>query len=226
MRFNQLAVMGALATALFLSAGWAQQAPATQSPSEAATKSAKSGAKEKHLSGSLVDITCVAKTLGAETGGTPPAELAPGVPHFTGGGAPQASPGQIPSGAGPGGMQGPMQPNPQSNIPLDTKAPAMSADEQAQTARAEKIDNAVKQCAASPSAQTLGLATSDGQVLQFDQDGNAKAREALKSADVEPGKKIKAKVTGTMENKATVNVASIEIKGKGKRAAGAANPGT
>jgi hypothetical protein len=102
----------------------------------------------------------------------------------------------------------------------------MSADEQAQTARAEKIDNAVKQCAASPSAQTLGLATSDGQVLQFDQDGNAKAREALKSADVEPGKKIKAKVTGTMENKATVNVASIEIKGKGKRAAGAANPGT
>ena len=181
MRFNQLAAMGSLATALVFGTGWAQQAPGTQSESEPATKSAKNGAKEKHSSGSLVDVACMAKTLGVETGGTPQAEPALGVPHFLGGGAdPQAGPGQIPSGGGPGGMQGPTQPNPQSGMPPDTKAPGMSADEQAQTARADKIDNAIKQCAASPSAQTLGWATSDGQVLRFDQDGNAKAREALK----------------------------------------------
>jgi len=223
MRFNQLAVTGSLATALFFGAGCAQQALGSQSETEAATKNAKSGPKEKHLSGSLVDVACMAKTLGVETGGTPQAAPLRGVPHFWGGEAeadPQTGPG------GPGGMQGSTQPNPQSTMPPDTRVPGMTADDQAQTERANKIDNAVKQCAASPSAQALGLATSDGQVLQFDQDGNAKAREALKSADVEPGKKIKAKVTGTMENKATVNVASIEIKGKGKHGSGAANPGT
>ena len=228
MKFNQLAVTGSLATALCFGAGWAQQAPSAQSETEPATKSAKSGVKEKHLSGSLVDVACMAKTLGAETGDAPQTEPAPGVPHFVGGGAdPQAGPGQMPAGGGPGGMQDPNHRNPQSSMPPDTRAPGMSADDQVQTARSNKIDNAVKQCAASPSAQTLGLATSDGQVLQFDQDGNAKAKEALNSAaNLQPGKKIKAKVTGTIEDKGTVNVASIEIKGKGKHGSGAANPGS
>ena len=71
-------------------------------------------------------------------------------------------------------------------------------------------------CVASPSAQALGLATSDGQVMQFDPAGNTKAKEALKGADVQPGKKVKAKVTGTMEDKTTVKVAAIDVKAKGK----------
>jgi hypothetical protein len=41
---------------------------------------------------------------------------------------------------------------------------------------------------------------------------------------VQAGKKIKAKVVGSMEDNTTVNVASIEIKGKGKKSS--ANTGT
>lgn len=67
-----------------------------------------------------------------------------------------------------------------------------------------------------PSSQALGLATSDGQVMQFDADGNEKAKEALKHADVQPGKKVKAKVTGTMEDKSTLKVAAVDVKPKGK----------
>ncbi len=35
-------------------------------------------------------------------------------------------------------------------------------------------------------------------------------------ADVQPGKKVKAKVTGTIENKATLRVAEVDVKTKGK----------
>jgi len=52
--------------------------------------------------------------------------------------------------------------------------------------------------------------------MQFDPEGNEKAKEALKDADVQPGKKVKAKVTGTMENKATLRGAEVDVKTKGK----------
>jgi hypothetical protein len=120
-------------------------------------------------------------------------------------------------------MQGPGQRTTDPGFPSDNQIPT-SEDQRAQLAQAARVDDAARQCVASPLTQTLGLAMADGQVVQFDQDGCAKAREALKSADVQAGKKIKAKVVGSMEDKTTVNVASIEIKGKGKK--GSANTGT
>jgi hypothetical protein len=80
-------------------------------------------------------------------------------------------------------------------------------------ARAAKVNDAARVCAASPSTPAVGLATGEGQVLQFDSAGNVKAREALKNADLDPGKKIKAKVTGKLQNRSIVLVASIELKG-------------
>jgi hypothetical protein len=52
--------------------------------------------------------------------------------------------------------------------------------------------------------------------MQFDPDGNEKAKEALKDADLQPGKKVKAKVTGILEDKTTLKVAEVDVKGKGR----------
>jgi hypothetical protein len=227
MKFMSLAITAPLAAVLLCGGGWAQQTPDAQNPPETSAKSAKATAKEKHLTGSLVDVGCMVKALNPENQASPQAEPAPSIPHFAGGGAGLTEPGQgpVPGGGGAGGMQAPVRQNPEPGV--QPNSPTAGADETAKMAQANRVDNAVKQCTPSPSAQTLGLATSDGQVVQFDQDGSAKAKEALKNADVQPGKKIKAKVTCTMEDKATVNVASIEIKGKGKRgSAGTANPGS
>jgi nicotinate-nucleotide pyrophosphorylase len=81
-------------------------------------------------------------------------------------------------------------------------------------AAAERMDAAAKQCAASTSTQSFGLALSDGKVVQLDNQGNTQASEALKTIDVQPGKKVKAKVTGTVEDNNIVRVASVEVKGK------------
>ena len=105
----------------------------------------------------------------------------------------------------------------------------MSPEEQAQMARASLVDKAVKQCTASESTQEFGLAMSDGQVMQFDPDGNTKAKEALKDAEVQSGKKIKAKVTGVSmveNNYQVLKVASVGIKGRGKRPSSGASSGT
>jgi hypothetical protein len=101
----------------------------------------------------------------------------------------------------------------------------MNPQQSAQMEKATRIDKAAKQCPASPSTQNFGLAMSGGQVVQFDSSGNSKAQEALKGIEVQPGKKIKAKVTGTMENQQTVRVASVEVKGK-KGAGSGPNSGT
>ena len=117
--------------------------------------------------------------------------------------------------------QGPATPNqyPVGNNP-DTTVP-----NSAQMAKAERMDNAVKQCTPSALTQTFGLALSDGQVMKFDEQGNAKATDAVKNTAPEPGKKIKAKVTGIMEENDTVRVASLEVKGKRSSAPSPASSG-
>jgi hypothetical protein len=222
MKLKLLTATIPLVTVLFFSSAWAQQTP-EQSQPEASTTRAKEGQKEKHLSGSLVDMGCMAKTLGAETKAPSQPESAFGVPHLMGWGATSPQTGQVPPGGGPGTMQGPGQRTTDPGLPSDNQIPT-SEDQRAQMAKVDRVENAARQCVASPLTQTLGLAMADGQVVQFDQDGCAKAREALKSADVQAGKKIKAKVVGSMEDKTTVNVASIEIKGKGKKSS--TNTGT
>ena len=61
--------------------------------------------------------------------------------------------------------------------------------------------------------------------MRFDDEGNAKTGEALKAVTVEPGKQVKAKVTGTVEGSETVKVASVEIKGKRSSPASATQGG-
>lgn len=215
MKLRAIAITASLATLLLCDSGWTQQSAGTQSLTESSTKSAKNVPKERHWSGNLVDVSCMAKTLASGNVVTPPAEPAPAIAHFMGGDADSPQGGQVPGAGGQGGM-GPGQRGPEPNLPTTSTNPGTSAAEQAQMNQANKVDNAVKMCTASPSSQAVGLATSDGQVMQFDQDGSEKAKEALKDADVQPGRKIKAKVTGIMEDKATVRVAAVEVKTKGK----------
>ncbi len=215
MKLEGLTVTLLLACVLLCSPGWAQQKPDPQSLPETSTKSARKAGKEKHWSGSLVDAGCMARTLGAEAQASTEAEPTLEVPHLAGGdpGSPQAGP--TPGVAGQGGM-GPAQHIPEPGLPTQISTPDLNADQRAQLDQVDRVENAAKACVASPLTQALGLATPDGQVMQFDPDGNAKVRQALKEADVQPGKKVKAKVTGTMKDKNTVNVAAVEVKGEAK----------
>ncbi len=199
----------------FCDAGWAQQTPANPNPAEPTTKSGKNTSNEKQWTGSLVDVSCMAKTLASGNAVTPPAEPAPTLPHYMGEDPASPQAGQLPGVGGQGGM-GPGQRSQEPGPPTTTTDSGLSADEQARVNQASKVDNAAKVCAASPSSQALGLATSDGQVMQFDPDGNEKAKEALKDADLHPGKKVKAKVTGILEDKTTLKVAEVDVKGKGR----------
>jgi hypothetical protein len=194
--------------------------PSVSSSSADATEKMTNG-KEKHWTGSLVDIKCMAKTLGSESQApsSTGASAAP-TPHF----APQ-SPDQFQqssqgggTGANPAGSAGsPNQPSTAPTYPGQDSGqnPDMSQGQsQRAAAAAQRMDAAAKQCTATPSTQSFGLALSDGKVMQLDQEGNAKASDALKSINVPPGKKIKAKVTGLAQDNNTVQVASVELKGK------------
>jgi len=98
------------------------------------------------------------------------------------------------------------------DAPGDVQAPQ---DEQ-RLAQVARINSAAKQCSPTSSTQTFGLVTSEGQVLRFDRQGDVKAGEALKETPAENGKRIRARVAGTLDNRSTLIIASIDIKGKGK----------
>ena len=202
--------------------GASSSMPATSNQvQETSSKSAKTSTKEKHISGALVDIGCMSKTLGGSDGApaapNPAASPAPpGASNFvgTGGQAPGGG-GQTPAG-GPGGPGAGSPSTPGAGGMPQPSAGGMSPEEQARAARAQRIDNAAKQCTPTDQTQVFGLEKGDGEVVQFDPAGNAKAKDAIKDANLEQGKKLKAKVTGTMENENMVKVASVEVKGKGK----------
>jgi hypothetical protein len=192
------------------------ETPGSTYPSSSSAQ--KLDTKEKHWSGALVDVSCMAKELSAGNNASPqqPAATAPaGVPHFASEvGEPPLDSGQQRPG---GGAMGPGEGNPNTTPTPNTATPGatdMSPADAAQMAKAARIDNAAKQCPPTSSTQTFGLSMSGGQVVQFDRDGDTKAAEALKEVSVQPGKKVRAKVTGTLANTTTVKVATIEIKGK------------
>jgi len=157
--------------------------------------------KLKHWIGSLVDTGCMVKEMSSisASGGAGPS---PNLSHWMQAG----QQGQRPMGPGQGNPTGPAGQNREIN-------PDLSQGQAAQMARASMIDQAAKRCTPTASTQAFGLALSDGRVVNFDGEGNAKASEALKEVSVQPGKKVKAKVAGTLEGE-TVKVASVEIKGK------------
>lgn len=214
------------------------QNPGVSSSSATGTEGATTATTEKpkHWSGSLVDATCLAKALGSGPASTQPgASGAAGAgpasgssagvekPHFTsenpdqlqqsaqpgGGVQPQGgSPAGAPKNEGPTGTT-PTYPGQESG-----QNPDMNQAQTARAAAAQRVDTAAKQCTASSATQEFGLATSGGDVVRFDKDGNTKATDALRAVDVQPGKKVKAKVTGVMEENNLVRVASVEVKGK------------
>jgi hypothetical protein len=90
--------------------------------------------------------------------------------------------------------------------------PDISQAQAAQMARADKFDHEAKQCVATASTTAFGLMAPGGQLVRFNNDGNAKAGEVLRTTTVEPGKPVKAKVTGILAGGDTVTVSSVEIK--------------
>lgn len=197
----------------------------TENPaaSSASTSDQTSMAKQKHWSGALVDASCIAKTIGAvpaKGSGTAAGSGATGAetPHFSSQNPDQfQQAGSQPGGMGPAGATGSRNPvgtSPSYPGAESGQNPDMSQAQSARAAVAQRVDTAAKQCSAGSSTQQFGLATSEGDVLRLDQAGNAKASEALRSVDVQPGKKVKAKVTGVMEANNVVQVASVEVKGK------------
>ena len=159
--------MGAL---LWAGAGaWAQDAPA-------------SVGKAKKWSGKLVDAPCMMKALNIFAAPTQSNATHDG-PHFLGG-SPQ--PAQYPGRS------------PAAPVTAVGRSPA-TADavwsDPAATRRAA-IDNAARQCAATPSSSSFGLTLGDGHVLKFDGDGDSKISQAVKDVELEPGKAVEATVKG------------------------------
>jgi hypothetical protein len=197
------------------------QSTDNQNPSGESSSSAKhKPQKEKHWSGSLVDVNCMSKA--AQTGstdensgrsntGAPPRQwVAEGLGQSSP--SPQMGPGQSRQ---PGTL--PPGQNPDQN-------PDISQAQAAQMARADKLDQEAKQCVATVSTTAFGLMAPGGQMVRFNDDGNAKAGEALRTTTVEPGKPVKAKVTGILAGGDTVTVSSVEIKAKaGKHASPASS---
>jgi hypothetical protein len=173
--------------------------------------------KQKRWSGSLVDVNCMAKAMSAskDQGARPPDSSVPRTQWLDGG---AQYPGQSPGQSSPSPQTGPGQPT-QPTMPMPgnpDRSPDTSQAQAAQMARAAMIDKEAKQCAATAATTAFGLVVSGGEVMKFDEQGNARANDALKSVSATtPGKALKAKVTGMVEGDgATVKVVSVEVKGK------------
>jgi hypothetical protein len=123
---------------------------------------------------------------------------------------------------------GPGQPRHTGGLPPGQNPdqnPDISQAQAAQMAQADKLDREAKQCTATTSTTAFGLVPPGGHMVRFDEDGNTKAGEALRTITVEPGKAVKAKVTGIPAGGDIVNVASVEVKGKsGKHPSSASAP--
>jgi hypothetical protein len=190
------------------------QPPRSQAQSTSTTDKA---AKTKKWSGNLVDAPCMMKALNAFAAPAQSNET-PDVPHFLSG---SSQPGQYPGG----GAQQQQQQMPASQV--RQQSPDMPMGQQGQypneTAamqRAAMIDNAAKECAATPSTTSFGLTLGDGRVIKFDGDGDSKISQAVKDVELEPGKTVKATIKGTDQGSGSMQVASVEVKhkSKGKRA--------
>jgi len=235
-RVGHSAISGSVVLSVLLwGSSWLAQGARAQSQSTAAstvnqTATAQSDSttkqkheKEKHWSGSLVDLNCMVKAMSAPAGATGENSGSPNA------GAPQRQwlaegPGQATSPSpqmGPG--QSPRQPGALPPGQNPDQSPDISQAQAAQMARADKLNNEAKQCAATAATTVFGLVPGDGQMVKFDDQGNAKADDALRAATVEPGKRVKAKVTGILAGGKTVNVSAVEIKGKAGKHASAAS---
>ena len=82
------------------------------------------------------------------------------------------------------------------------------------------IYKAARQCAATPSTTSFALTLGVGHVIKFDGASDSKIIQAVKNVELEPGKVVKATIKGIDQGSGSMQVASVEVKhkGKGKRA--------
>ena len=217
---------------------WVQQSAGFQTSFAAGQQSSPAKPakteKPKEWKGKLVDANCVVKALNAVSAHDL-SSAGQGFPHFAngpsqpepspGGGAQQAQTPAVvtcpglgcltPDGkTGPypirGGLGGPMG-------STTTEDPGTRSDVKARMRRAALVEDAIKRCAASKSTSEFGLALSSGQLIGFDQDGNSKASQAIKVAELSPGKPAKATVKGIEVSSGLVQVTSVQINGKRRK---------
>jgi hypothetical protein len=232
-------VLAVCAGALMLSGTliWVPQSAGFQLPFAAGQESSPAKRaktkKPKEWKGKLVDANCVVKALntvsvhGLSSAGQ-------GFPHFAngpsqpepspGGGAQQAQTPPVVTCPGLGCMAPDSKTGPYTNggdlggtMGSSTRNPDTRSDVAARMRRAALVEDAIKKCAASESTSEFGLALSSGRLIEFDQDGNSKASQAIKVAELRPGKPEKATVEGIEESSGSVHVTSVQIKGKRKK---------
>lgn len=232
-------VLGLCAGALMLSGTflWVPQSAGFQAPFAAGQKSSpakqEKTEKPRKWKGRLVDTNCVVKAFNTVSAHDL-SSAGQGASHFMngpsqpgpspGGGAPQGQPSVVTcpglgcmtpdAKTGPhpirGGLGGPMG-------TTTTEGPGTRSDVKARMRRAALVQGVIKKCAASPSTSEFGLALSGGRLIKFDQQGNSKARQAIKVAELPPGKPAKATVKGIVEISGSVHVTSLQIKDKRKK---------
>jgi hypothetical protein len=195
------------------------QASAAQSfvGHHSSSSSKKSSTKTKAWHGKLVDANCIAQAM-AKTAPSVPQGASPGIPHFV---SDSGAQGQYPGGAGqqqqmPGGQPGQSPTSQQPNGPgvPNSPNPGMGPGESPQAQRAAMVDKAAKQCAATTSTAAFGLVEADGRIIRFGTNGNNQASEAVKQVQLKPGKAVKATVKGTEQSGGSLEVTSVEVKGK------------
>ncbi len=229
---------GLLAGALMLSGtligvqpGAGFQPPFAAGQESSPAKRAKTQ-KPKKWKGKLVDATCVVKALNTvslhdlsvEGQGASHFADGPSQPDpFSGGGAQQAQPPVVTcpglgcfspdAKSGPYSLGGSLG----KTTGPGNENPGTGSDVRARMRRAVLVEEAVKKCPPSQSTSEFGLALSSGRLIEFDPDGNSKASQAVKVAELGPGKPAKATIEGMVESSGSVQVTSVQIIGKHRK---------
>lgn len=86
------------------------------------------------------------------------------------------------------------------------------AAQEAQLWRMKMLEEAATACTPRNPTKHFGLWIAEGKLLKFDDAGNLKSKEIVDTSRLEPGQKVKVRVTGAIEEADTISVASIEIK--------------
>lgn len=174
--------------------------------------------KLQRWSGNLVDAACMSSVLRE----VPPVDkfVYPSPPLPLPGSTddgPRAAPAKAaaPATYPLGGPPSPAQPE---SPGINENDPELSKRElelqAADLKRAKVLEHAVKTCMPKTPTAHFGLLVSGERLLKFDPLGDLKAMQAIKTTLHQPGKMVKARVTGAMEAGDTVRVASIEIKNR------------
>jgi hypothetical protein len=215
---------------------WVQPSAGFQPPFAAGQQSSPAKPakteKAKKWKGKLVDSKCMVKALNtvtvhdlaSEGQGATHFANGPSQPEpFSGGGAQMGQPPVMTCpGLGclsPNGKSGPYSLG--GSLGKTTgpgnRDPNAGSDVSARMRRAEFVLDAVNKCPASESTSEFGLALSSGRLIGFDRDGNTKASQAIKVAELQSDKPAKATIEGIEESTGLVHVTSVQIKGKNKK---------